>query len=237
MQRLILKSGAKRHSRVLGVGLICLFFFLSTLLVTAKGGQNIDESSQLSDEELILIFASQAPRRDDAEILKEHKRRITLAAKEIFKRGERMIPRLMTYRGNANFFESNLAGRSDYIPANATKTPSNNDGTYITVEVAALYLISSIHYGELEFAREMYLDDGTCVSWSDYNKPEKVARAWESTEQWVNLLNEKGAAWLSKNKINPLKGSGMNWIGDGGKYKGTGLCNATSKTIPRLSER
>jgi hypothetical protein len=164
--------------------------------------------NNLSDEQVVEKIASQ--NRSEA----------SQALNEAFKRGARIIPLLLKYRGDRRFYFGERLGRKNtgdfkMEPPNVDNV--GEDETRIeTTEVAALYLVSSIYFGSLEFAHSALL--------FDTNIPEEqrefantqllLDRAWESTERWVSELKEKSFDILKcKEKREPLYGSGVKFYG------------------------
>lgn len=115
-------------------------------------------------------------------------------ADETFKRGESLIPLLYGRRGNDGFFYSALGNhRSSWlfpVPIGNKK----NDGSYITVEVAAMYLISGIYNNDLEFASAPYLTDTSpvkSVKHNRFNTRGVLNEAWRSVEAWMEALQSR----------------------------------------------
>jgi len=127
-----------------------------------------------------------------------------------------MIPLLLSCRGNSNFFYGyGLGHRSSGflipLPANDKEV---NDGRFVTVEVAALYLISAIYHKTLEFAEAPYLTEGSPVQWQKFNTPERVNRAWDSMETWMRTFRREGIESLRSRYQSPLSGSKVRfWAG------------------------
>lgn len=139
-----------------------------------------------------------------------------MAVEEIMRRGERMIPLLMGCKGNESFFYGYGLGHrsSSFVIPFPVKGSEINDGSFITVEVAALYLISSIYHNTTEFAEAPYLSDGKPVSWQRFNTPERVSEAWESTEKWLEMFTSEGIEALRSKNLSPLSRSKVRfWAG------------------------
>lgn len=187
--------------------LAILPLLLWVLSGTIVFGQKVDESKSmqnLKDEQVIAALSSH-----NAEAA--HR-----AVGEIMHRGNRMIPLLRDCRGNSNFFYGyGLGHRSSafLIPLPASdKEP--NDGRFVTVEVAALYLISAIYHKTVEFAEAPYLTDGTPVEWQKFNTPERVKKAWDSTEKWIQAFRSEGIESLRSRHQSPLSDSKIHfWAG------------------------
>lgn len=177
----------------LAVLLIPLFFGETVNACDGRGpaGQN------QSDDEVIAALAS----RDREEAYR--------AVEETVKRGERMIPLLLRHKGDRKFFYGYGLGHRDssFTTPDPASFKGPGDGSVITVEVAALYLISAIYYQTLEFAQAPYLTDGTPVKWQKFNTRKRVASAWASVENWVRLLDKDGLESLRARRHHPLKDS------------------------------
>lgn len=139
-----------------------------------------------------------------------------MAVEEIMRRGDRMIPLLLRCKGNKSFFYGYGLGHrlSSFVIPFPVKDTEINDGSFITVEVAALYLISSIYHKTTEFAEAPYLSDGKPVSWQRFNTPERVSEAWESTEKWIEAFTSEGIETLRSRRLSPLSHSKVRfWAG------------------------
>ena len=137
----------------------------------------------------------------------------TAAVEEIVKRGERMIPLLLKKKGDKQYFRGYLSNNK--MSATAITIPSGNrrndeqlskEGQFVTVEVAALYLITAIYYDSLSIAQGPYLTD---LSLADEkrrmaNTPKLIKRSWKSVDRWTLELNKQGMAALRAKKYAPL---------------------------------
>jgi hypothetical protein len=136
------------------------------------------------------------------------------AVREIMRRGERMIPLLMKLRGDKRFFYGHgFFGRDSAWsgPSMPEAGDDPNEGRFATVEVAAMYMISSIYHGTTEFADSIYLSDNTPVKNDRFNTPERVAAAWTSVEQWIVAFEQQGLKKLQHDKIDPLSYSKLHF--------------------------
>lgn len=190
-------------------------FFLTTLAIfvphIAFGQEEIAGNAQmnnLSDEQVVEKIASQV--RSEA----------SQALNEAFKRGERIIPLLLKYRGERRFFFGDRLGKKktgDFKLEPPDLTHVGSDETRIeTTEIAALYLISSIYFGSLDFAHSALLFDTTIPEEQREfaNTQVLLDRAWKSTESWVLELKEKSFVILQcQEKRDPLYGSGVKFYG------------------------
>jgi len=136
----------------------------------------------------------------------------TQAALEIFRRGERMIPYLMKLKGRKSIYlgyclNDSQGGVGVREPSEDTdpKDADPDNGWYVTVEVASLYLISAIHYQNLSFAAAPYLTGTKDVRNWRYNTPKRVRRAWKAMEKWYARFKKEGIAKLRQSDEFPLK--------------------------------
>ena len=157
------------------------------------------EISSLSDEDLLNAFGSNSKETSHDAVV------------EIKKRGERMLPSLMKYKGNRNYFYGYGLGHhnSSFLIPNPTGNAKADEGRVITLEVAALYLVCSIYYDSLEFAQAAYLTDGSVVKMQKFNTPRRVAAAWRAVEQWYQRVKAEGLEAVRSKKDPPLPTSGV----------------------------
>jgi len=73
---------------------------------------------------------------------------------EIMRRGDVMLPALLRCKGNRKLFYGYGLGHRDsaFLVPLPTGNKERDESRAITVEVAALYIISAIYYETLEFA-------------------------------------------------------------------------------------
>lgn len=152
-----------------------------------------------SDEELLKAFGSSDKQTSHDAVV------------EIKKRGERMLPSLMKYKGNRNYFYGYGLGHhnSAFLIPNPTGNAKADEGRVITLEVAALYLICGIYYDTLEFAQAAYLTDGSEVKMQRFNTRSRVAAAWRAVESWYQRVKADGLEAVRSKKDSPLPISGV----------------------------
>lgn len=133
----------------------------------------------LSDEQVVEQLANRERNEADA------------AVSEIMRRGARLTGLLLKHRGNRQPFAgtSLLNPRSSIllpIPTEGFAIPESQKDRVVTVEVAALYLISAIQRGQLHFSQAPLLLDPAEPQGNRViaNTPERVARAFDAAEQW-----------------------------------------------------
>jgi hypothetical protein len=154
----------------------------------------------LPDEQVVEQLASREPEEADA------------AVGEIMRRGARLTGLLLKHRGNQRHF----AGTSLFnprasillpIPTEGFEIPESQKYRVLTVEVAALYLISAIQRGLLHFSQAPLLLDPAEPQGSRViaNMLERVARAFDAAEQWF------GTDATARPSGDPIAASGLRW--------------------------
>lgn len=159
------------------------------------------EISSLSDQDLVTAIGSNNDDRAHAAVI------------EIVNRGERIIPLLMKCKGNKRFYYGYGLGdrNSAFLLPLPTGNPKEDYARAITIEVAALYLISAIYYQSLEFAQAPYLTDGSRVKMQRFNTTSRVAKAWRAVEEWYPRVKSDGLAKLREQKQSPLGKAGVHF--------------------------
>jgi hypothetical protein len=156
----------------------------------------------LSDSEVIEELAAPNYKAADA------------AVDEILRRGVRMIPLLMKKQGDQRFFRGYLArtphtATSVTVPFGDPKKDKKllEKGELVTVEVAALYLITAIYYESLHIAQSPYLTDLSLpeIKRRQANKKNLIERAWKATGEWYQRLIASDLQTLRAAKDYPLK--------------------------------
>lgn len=161
--------------------------------VVAQEVSKTRSSNTKTDAQLIEALA--APKYEKADA----------AVDEIMRRGVRMIPLLIQKKGDQRFFRGWLA--RDPLSATGVaapfKDPKKNkwlieEGKLVTVEVAALYLITAIYYDSLDIAHSPYLADFSLpeIERKMGNKKPLVERAWKATVEWSERLAASDIATL-----------------------------------------
>jgi hypothetical protein len=156
---------------------------------------------ELTDEELMETLSSR--QWEEA----------TSAAEGIFKRGERMIPSLLKRKGDKRYFWGDFTRDTNsavmiFQPSGKEKQDRTmmKEGKFVTVEVAALYLITAIYHESLNIAQGPYLTDFSLpeIKRRAANTEKLIKRAWKSVESWVVQLNRDGMNALKAKKHAPL---------------------------------
>jgi hypothetical protein len=82
-------------------------------------------------------------------------------------------------------------------------------GKLVTMEVAALYLISAIYFESQRFSQSPYLTDLSLpqLEQKAANTSKLIDRAWRATEKWYRKLTELGIERLRAADDYPLKNS------------------------------
>jgi hypothetical protein len=164
---------------------------------------------------------SSMDKRNDSEVIEALKSRdastADRAAQEVFVRGDRMFPLLMTLEGDKQAFSGtalyNPRASIVYpIPGHGQLTESQTEQV-TTLEVAALYLISAIYHENLHFANGLLLVDLT-VQRGDRkarNSKEYLGRAWESLRDWMLEYQRRGIGFMRSKKQDPLSAAKLGW--------------------------
>lgn len=189
-----------------------LVILIHSILVLNSRGQDSNNIglilSKMPDDGLALKLAS-----DD-------EKEATKAALEIFKRGKTMIPHLMNLKGVKSIYEGYCL--NDYKGGVGVSKPSDetspkdadvDNGWYVTVEVASLYLISAIYYKNISFAQVPHLTGNKYVKGRRYNIPKRVRKAWKATEKWFKKFEKKGIEKLRQSNEFPLKTTEIHFYG------------------------
>lgn len=143
---------------------------------------------------------------------------VNAAVGEVMTRGERMIPLLMKLKGDRRYFAgtfSNNVESSTSMPGPSGDPKLRRwlleSGKLVTVEVAALYLITAIYHGTLDIATSPYLTDLSLPEEKrrQANTKGVVRRAWKSTAEWRRRLDASGLAKLKAGDDYPLKSASV----------------------------
>lgn len=155
---------------------------------------------------------TKASKKEVVKALASHNRkRANWAIAEVMQRGPSMIPLLLKNKGDRRPFRGGGLGNRD--AAQSIDAPTGNakhdEGRVITVEVASLYLISSLYHQTLEFAQSPYLTDHSlpAIERRAFNSRHLVAQAWAATEKWATLLKSEGMESLRNKTHDPLQDS------------------------------
>ena len=158
----------------------------------------------MADSELIEAFAS------------TDKEKSYSAVREIMRRSDTMIPLLLQCKGNKKpFYGYGLGDHNSgfLIPLPTGNTKRDKDRV-ITIEVAALYMISAIFYYDLEFAQAPYLHDDTPIKEHRFNTVERVSAAWQTVDAWYERVKTNGIATLRSKKDSPLRNGKVRFWGE-----------------------
>ncbi len=132
--------------------ILCCVFILNTQIHCQE--QKNTETGMVTDAQVVENLASQDMKTADA------------AVEEILRRGEKMLPLLIKKKGDLRFVLARLTRSKDvaqsiYLPLADKKSNERllKQGKLVTVEVAALYLITAIYYNDLYISQSPYLTD------------------------------------------------------------------------------
>jgi len=177
-----------------------------TFASVANGQQSSQQqlSNSSTDAELLELLASSNPVAADN------------AAAMIITRGERMIGPLMKLRGDKRFFAgvmSQSTGSANLVFVSSGDAKQDKEllklGKLVTMEVAAVYLISAIYFETMNFAQSPYLRDLSLPKPKQKvgNTPKRIDRAWRATDKWYERFTELGIKKLRASDDYPLKNS------------------------------
>lgn len=187
--------------------LLCLLMFFS-ILVPACFGQG-EKGKAKSDADVIESLG-----RTDREV-------VNAAICEVLKREERIIPLLLAMKGDKRPFYGQLANDTTFtVPAYPSSLDEGvnaklaKQGKLVTVEVAAIYLISAVYHKSLNIALSPYLTDESLPDHERraVNTDELVGRAWTALDAWAVKYRTVGLEKLRKSKDAPLGESTVDFL-------------------------
>jgi len=139
------------------------------------------------------------------------------AAARILQRGERMVGPLLALEGHtqgyAGALGNPLGSMSTVAPFQKGPLTREQRERVVTVEAAALYLVSAIYAGSLQFASSALLTDLdiAAVERQAANKPEYLARGFASARRWSEALSREGLRALRDRGEDPLKSAHLSF--------------------------
>ena len=140
------------------------------------------------------------------------------AVANILHRGAEMVPWLLRLRGHREPFagDSLLNPRSSILLPKSIpgfSIPESEKYRMVSVEVAAIYLVSALQRGDIHFAQAPLLVDTAEAPPKRLvaNTPERVARAFDAAQQWYQTRITLGRDPLSSRDTDPLAASGLRW--------------------------
>jgi hypothetical protein len=178
---------------------------------------------------IVLLFADTARAQDvtkqlsvetltDSEIMEElaasNYKPADAAVDDILRRGVRMIPLLMKKKGDKRFFHGSLARSSgtSTLVFEPSGDPQKDkwwlkEGKFVTVEVAAIYLITAIYYDSLYISQGPYLTDTSLPETKRRaaNTKKVIEKAWKATAEWYQRLIASDITTLRAAKDYPLR--------------------------------
>ena len=178
-----------------------LVVFVVLTFASVANGLQLNQS-QLSDAELLERLASPNGQSADE------------AAALILSRGERMIGPLMKLRGDKRFYmglmhQNPRTSDTMFLATGNAEEDQRllKNGELVTVEVAALYLISAIYHKDVSFAHAPFLTDLSvpAVERRRSNTRKLIDRAWKATEKWYRNFTASSLEKLRAADEYPLK--------------------------------
>lgn len=176
-------------------------FLFSFSNVCMSQGASVTHN-ELSDTEVVAMLSGQ-----DGD-------KVDVAIEKILVRGERMIPVLVGLRGDDRPFYGVLKKDSNFATEGYAPTGNKKEdealikkGKMVTVEVAALYLLTAIFYESLDIAQSPYLTDASLPAKDRRaaNTEEVVRKAWMGVDNWMVMLSNTTLSSLRKDNEHPLK--------------------------------
>ena len=137
----------------------------------------------------------------------------TEVAEAILRRGERMVVPLLRMKGRTQPFTGALGNprgsMTTTMPMPGFSLTPEQQERVVTVEVAALYLISAIHEGRLDFASSALLCDLDVPPElrKAANKREYLERGYASAQAWSDACKKDGLQSLRVRGEDPLQGA------------------------------
>lgn len=131
---------------------------------------------------------------------------------EVLKRGEAMLPLLMSLEGDRRPYGGGSLGKpqdSMLVFYQPTGQAEFDRDKVVTTEVAALYLACAIYEQRLDFAGVPYLSDARLPpeKRDATVSPELVKRAWIAAQGWMKDVAAKGLLTMRRTGRGPLTGS------------------------------
>lgn len=141
------------------------------------------------------------------------------AVDDLMRIGVRAVPALMGLKGATGVYRGTrilnpMSSMLLPVPAPGFAIPESERDRVITVEAAALYLISALYHRDLHFARAPLLLDEMQprLAQRPANSPERLARAWDATARWLSENAAEIAAGSRAGPPPPLEGTGLRWF-------------------------
>ncbi|MCB2262165.1 MAG: hypothetical protein LGR52_04395 [Candidatus Thiosymbion ectosymbiont of Robbea hypermnestra] len=170
------------------------------------------ETGLLSDAELVYRLTSRDFKKSSP------------AAVEVVRRGDRLFEQLFALSSDQRYFTGRslmdpTANMLLPVPLEGFEIPKSKRNWVITVEVAALYLISAIYHNDIHFARVplLYPENprsrlhGDAKSDKPGNTEERVERAHKAIDAWIQAWRKYGLDALRSQGHHPLSGSNLRW--------------------------
>ncbi len=136
------------------------------------------------------------------------------AGNEFFRRGEKVLPFLLSKKGDNNLFFGGFLKKGSSASSEMITIPSNNmknnerllkSGDLRSMEVMALFLINAIFHESLNFSQTPNLHYETSEGYPKVaNKPKLIKKAWKAVDKWAIKLKAEGLPELQRKEIAPL---------------------------------
>jgi hypothetical protein len=168
---------------------------------------------------MVLMATAQTPKQTEENPLKNYAdsqlveflnskdlKESSTAAKELFSRGDRVIPELLKLEGNNNCFYGLQALGKKGEPGSNYSDYVCEGNSKVSMEIAALYLISAIFEEDIEYARPPFLHNENAT---DGNNSKNIKTAWKATKRWYETVKRDGIDYSRDRSQWPLRSVGM----------------------------
>jgi len=143
----------------------------------------------------------------------DHEEVADQAVQEVLRRGGSIITTLLARKGDKRFFYGTLARDENFVMEFHSPTKNaevNNrllkEGKLVTVEVAAIYLVSAVYFDSLQIAQSPYLTDLSLLPRDRRaaNTDDVIAKAWNALDLWSEKFKSLGLEKLRESNNAPF---------------------------------
>jgi hypothetical protein len=130
------------------------------------------------------------------------------ASQMLLRCGSKGIENLATLKGDTRFYYGRPLGHHDsaFLTVAPESAASIGSEKVISVEVAALYLINAIYFGDREFAQSAYLSDNSLppAERTAVNSQQRIDAAWSSVDRWLSKYRGTRLCSIRRRGVDPL---------------------------------
>jgi hypothetical protein len=175
-----------------------MVFLLFLITVATLSGQ----MKQMSDSDLISSLSS------------SQQKVAVEAALEIFLRGPRVIPQLLSLRNDKRPYLGGGLGsrlRSQIVFDNPTGVQDLDEGRLVTCEIVGLYLLVAIFRERFDFSKTPFLVDLRLPEQQRRPSTDSalIDRGWDSAMKWMIRFEKEGIKSLQQRRDDPLKAANV----------------------------